>query len=94
VSSHTPPFFPSDVAKWIDANRDALTVAGWRDPRHYQHYWRCAHHTSAIQNFFEQRNSCEWCCHTQELQWYHGGEHPLPKSWSGRLADQIFGGIL
>lgn len=47
----------------------------------FQHYWRCAHHPSSIANFFEKRTTCEWECHTQELRWYHNGEHPLPKSW-------------
>ena len=47
----------------------------------FQHYWRCAHHPSSIANFFEKRTTCEWGCHTQELQWYHGGVHPMPKSW-------------
>jgi hypothetical protein len=49
----------------------------------FQHYWRCAHHPSAIQNFFEQRNSCEWCCEESRLLWHHGGEHPQPRSWGG-----------
>ena len=52
----------------------------------YQYYWRCAHHTSAIQNFFEQRNTCEWCCHAQRLQWHDSGYHPLPNSWSGAFS--------
>jgi hypothetical protein len=60
------------------------------------HYWRCAHHTSAIENFFDHRMTCEWGCHAQELQWHHTGVHPMPKSWGerrgmGSIADQIFG---
>jgi hypothetical protein len=47
----------------------------------FQHYWHCAHHPLAIKNFFDGRTACEWECHTQELQWYHGGEQPMPKSW-------------
>ncbi len=47
----------------------------------YQHFWCCAHHPSAIQNFFEKRHECEWECHTQELKWYHSGKNPMPKSW-------------
>jgi hypothetical protein len=43
-----------------------------------QHFWRCAHHPIATQNFFERRATCEWECDTQALEWYHGGEHPLP----------------
>lgn len=48
-----------------------------------QHYWRCAHHPSAIENFFAkpQLLGCEWDCQTQSLRWYHNGEHPMPKSW-------------
>ena len=45
----------------------------------FQLLWRCAHHTSALENFFERRTSCEWECDTQELKWYHGGEYPEPK---------------
>ncbi len=68
-----------------------------------QYFWRCAHHPSAINNFFVERSTCEWSCHTQELKWHHGGVHPMPKSWgsahraiparrgSGTIADQIFG---
>jgi hypothetical protein len=52
----------------------------------FQYYWRCAHYPSALTNFFERRPRCEWMCHTQELRWYHGGEHPKPKSWGGELA--------
>jgi hypothetical protein len=44
------------------------------------YYWRCAHHTSAIDNFFDHRLTCEWSCHTQELQWHHNGMHPMPKT--------------
>ena len=47
----------------------------------HQRYWRCAHHPSAIENFFEKRTLCEWDCHTQELMWFHNGTHPMPKSW-------------
>jgi hypothetical protein len=50
----------------------------------FQNYWRCEHHPSAIQNFFERRPGCEWDCHEQPLQWHHGGVHPTPKSW-GRV---------
>ena len=49
----------------------------------FQHYWRCKHHPSAIDNFFHSRTMCEWSCHAEELRWYHNGEHPLPKSWGG-----------
>jgi hypothetical protein len=46
-----------------------------------QRYWRCAHHPSAIENFFDGRKECQWECHKQELHWYHNGTHPMPKSW-------------
>jgi hypothetical protein len=46
-----------------------------------QYFWRCAHHPSSIVNFFDSRTECMWECHTQELKWYHGGVHPMPKSW-------------
>jgi hypothetical protein len=48
----------------------------------FQNFWRCEHHPSALANFFNGPATCEWCCHTQELHWYHGGERPMPKSWS------------
>jgi hypothetical protein len=47
----------------------------------FQHYWRCAHHPSAIENFFDHRTTCEWGCHEQTLLWHHSGFHPAPKSW-------------
>lgn len=49
----------------------------------FQGYWRCAHHLSAIDNFFDRRYSCEWGCHKTTLEWYHCGVHPMPKSWGG-----------
>ena len=49
----------------------------------FQNFWRCEHHPSALANFFNGPATCEWCCHTQELRWYHGGESPMPKSWGG-----------
>lgn len=44
----------------------------------FQNFWRCAHHPSAMENFFTDITACEWECHTQKLEWYHSGEHPLP----------------
>lgn len=32
-----------------------------------------------MENFFTDITTCEWECHTQELKWYHSGEHSLPK---------------
>lgn len=46
-----------------------------------QHFWRCAHHPSAIDNHFDKLLGCEWDCQTQSLRWHHNGEHPMPKSW-------------
>jgi hypothetical protein len=48
----------------------------------FQNFWRCEHHSSALENFFNSTTVCEWCRHTQELRWNHGGESPMPKSWS------------
>ena len=48
----------------------------------FQYFWRCEHHPSAMENFFERRTTCELVgCHTQELKWYHFGFHPKP-SWA------------
>jgi hypothetical protein len=47
----------------------------------FQHYWRCAHYPRGLENFFTNRTTCEWGCHTTKLSWYHGGMHPTPKSW-------------
>lgn len=47
----------------------------------HQRFWRCAHHPSAIDNFFGALTTCEWGCHDEALRWYHRGNHPLPKSW-------------
>ena len=75
-----------------------------RVPRlEFQHYWRCAHYPSAIDNFFDGRTACEWGCHAQALRSHHSGVHPMPRSWGsvhgadharrgmGTVADQIFG---
>jgi hypothetical protein len=51
-------------------------------PALHQHYWRCAHHPSAIDNFFERRTLCVFECHAQLLEWHHNGMHPAPASWS------------
>ena len=53
-------------------------------PTEYQHYWCCAHHPSAIDNFFEGRLLCAWECHAEELKWYHNGQSPAPQSWGER----------
>jgi len=50
-------------------------------PTEFQHFWRCAHHPSALQNFQDERTECMWECHTQELKSWHNGSHPMPKSW-------------
>jgi hypothetical protein len=59
----------------------------------FQKYWRCAHYPSAMTNFFSTRQTCEWDCHTTELQWHHSGFNPMPKSWGtpAQVADKIFG---
>jgi hypothetical protein len=51
-----------------------------REPVVFQHYWRCAHHSSSLENFFDYRTACEWGCHKQALSWHHNGEHPLSES--------------
>lgn len=48
----------------------------------FQHYWRCAHHPSAIDNFFEKRATCEWQCHETPLRSHDSGIHQPPKSWA------------
>jgi hypothetical protein len=45
-------------------------------PTPVQMYWKCAHHPSALENFFGDRYTCEWMCHTQELRPHHSGFHP------------------
>lgn len=45
----------------------------------YQRYWRCAHHPSALQNFFARRYACEWGCNEMKPQ--RDGKHPQPMSW-------------
>ena len=57
-----------------------------RVPRlEFQHYWRCAHYPSAIDNFFDGRTACEWMCHTTPLHSYDSGFHQPPKSWGSEL---------
>jgi len=50
-------------------------------PTEFQHFWRCAHYPSALQNFQDNRTECEWECTCVPLKWYHNGTHPQPKSW-------------
>lgn len=62
----------------------------------FQNFWRCAHHPSAIDNFFGGFLSCERGCHNTPIFWHHAGVHPLPHMRSerhgmGTIADQIFG---
>jgi hypothetical protein len=52
----------------------------------FQHYWRCEHYPSAIENFFGKRAVCEWCCHTQELRWHDNGIYPTPR-WSQQMTE-------
>ena len=42
----------------------------------FQNFWRCAHHPSAINNFYDKRTSCEYMCQSVPLEWWHGGMHP------------------
>lgn len=49
----------------------------------FQYYWRCEHHPSAIENFFTNRETCEFECHKQPLRWHDSGFHQPPKSWGG-----------
>ena len=42
----------------------------------FQNFWRCAHHQSATQNFFDKRTKCEYDCHLTKVEWWHGGMHP------------------
>lgn len=61
-----------------------------------QYFWRCAHHTSAIDNFFAGRGACERGCHLTPLQSSDSGYHRQPKSEGRRrgmhdITDQIFG---
>jgi len=59
-----------------------------RSPPEAQHFWRCAHHPSAIDNYFERRTECMWDCDAQRLEWYHSGSHPEPARWyPTRLVD-------
>lgn len=56
----------------------------------FQHYWRCAHHPSCIENFFESRQRCEWDCHTTALHSTDSGYHRPPLSWGGHGSRQDF----
>jgi hypothetical protein len=50
-------------------------------PRTFQYFWRCAHHPSAIENFFDVRTMCDRGCHAERLRWHHNGTHQLPGTW-------------
>lgn len=43
--------------------------------RPHQHYWRCEHYPSAIENFFE-RHDCH--CRDSKLEPWHNGTHREP----------------
>lgn len=51
-----------------------------------QLFWRCAHHPSALVNFFAQRAVCQLDCHRTELRWHDNGTHLSTLAiWSERL---------
>jgi hypothetical protein len=78
------PFGPEQTTAY-SLPFDCIVAAGGDHPEQlelpFQRYWRCAHYPSALENFQSTRQTCEWDCHTQKLEWWHGGEHPMPKSW-------------
>jgi hypothetical protein len=40
--------------------------------------WRCEHYPSALENFFDGRQQCEFNCNLSELRWNDNGTHPTP----------------
>jgi hypothetical protein len=48
----------------------------------FQHYWRCAHHLCAIENFFANVTTCQFGCHTSTLRWHDNGTNR--STWSER----------
>jgi hypothetical protein len=51
--------------------------ACFNTPPEFQNFWRCAHHPSAIANYFAKRIVCENGCHAAELHWQDNGFHQL-----------------
>jgi hypothetical protein len=45
----------------------------------FQHYWRCEHYPSAIENFFGGRTECQYNCHLMPLTSTDSGFHPIPR---------------
>jgi hypothetical protein len=63
----------------VELTRCPKCEAHERGERPYQFFWRCAHHPSAIDNFFSETRSCGWGCHLAELKWHHNGVSPTPR---------------
>jgi hypothetical protein len=49
-----------------------------RISRPHQHYWRCEHFPSAIENFFLKRTGCLHMCQSTKLESWHSGTHRAP----------------
>jgi hypothetical protein len=49
----------------------------------FQHYWRCEHYPSALENFQNDRAPCGLC--TEPPTWWSNGENRKPKSWGGHF---------
>jgi hypothetical protein len=46
----------------------------------FQHYWKCEHFPSALDNFQNDRPQCGIC--TEPPAWWSNGENLKPKSWA------------
>lgn len=67
--SQTPSSVKIDipaVLRAFDASEYLKSAHAWTLPDYpkFQHFWRCAHHRSAIDNYFEARRNCAHGCST------------------------------
>ena len=43
-----------------------------------QFFTACQHYPNALSNFWEKRDSCEFCCEKEPLKWFDHGKHRMP----------------
>ena len=62
---------------------DCRIACGWQPAQEFQHYWRCEHYPSALENFQNDRAPCGIC--TEPPTWWSNGANRKPKSWGGHF---------
>ena len=79
VAKQCPPGYApcsiDDHIYWVGEDGKLRTV-DWQDIKQY--FWRCEHHTSALENWHLGYIECGHGCEKTELKWYEGGTHVAP----------------